>query len=141
MGVDLPETRGVPRGSRRCGPERTGARRRPDARDRLQSLRAATVETLAALERTHRSVVDSSRDSNADDEHDPEGATIAFERAQVEALARDAAARIASIDAALGRIDAGTYGVCVVCGQAIPEGRLEARPTATSCVACAVSSR
>ena len=109
---------------------------RPSARDRLLALRAATVATLAALESTHRSVVDASRDSNADDEHDPEGATIAFERAQVEALARQTGARLASIDAALDRVDAGTYGTCVVCGRAIPEARLEARPTATTCVAC-----
>jgi DnaK suppressor protein len=107
------------------------------ARERLEALHTATVETLRALEAAHRSVVDSSRDSNADDEHDPEGATIAFERAQVDALARDAAARIASIDAALARLDAGTYGVCLVCGRAVPEARLEARPTATTCVACA----
>ncbi|WP_426594346.1 TraR/DksA family transcriptional regulator [Cellulomonas sp. McL0617] len=106
------------------------------ARERLLSLRAAAAETLGALEATHRAVVDASRDSNADDEHDPEGATIAFERAQVEALARETADRITSIDAAVGRIDAGTFGICVVCGQAIPQGRLEARPTATTCVAC-----
>ena len=109
-----------------------------EARNRLQAMRVATAETLVALEATHRSVVDSSRDSNADDEHDPEGATIAFERAQVEALAREAAERITAIDAALGRIDTGTYGVCVVCGRPIPAGRLEARPTATTCVACVV---
>ncbi|WP_051639945.1 TraR/DksA C4-type zinc finger protein [Cellulomonas sp. URHE0023] len=106
------------------------------ARARLTALRASTVETLAALESTHRSVVDASRDSNADDEHDPEGATIAFERAQVEALARETASRIASIDAALRRVDAGTYGTCLVCERPIPEGRLEARPTATTCVDC-----
>jgi RNA polymerase-binding transcription factor DksA len=110
------------------------------ARERLQALRAATVETLGALEGQHRSVVESSRDSNADDEHDPEGATIAFERAQVEALAREAAARLASVDAALGRVEEGTYGACQVCGRDIPQARLEARPTATTCVACAAGS-
>jgi DnaK suppressor protein len=107
------------------------------ARDRLVELRATTLARLAALQREHASVVDASRDSNADDEHDPEGATIAFERAQVDALARDASERLASIDLALGRLEAGTYGVCEVCGGPIPEGRLEARPTATTCVACA----
>ena len=35
---------------------------------------------------------------------------------------------------ALGRLDEGTYGTCEVCGTAIPEGRLEARPWATTCV-------
>src|SRR6478735_9063150 len=82
-------------------------------------------------------VVDASRDSNADDEHDPEGATIAFERAQVDALARDASDRLRSVELALARLESGTYGVCEVCGAVIPDGRLEARPTARTCVACA----
>ena len=106
-------------------------------RDRLDELRAATLERLAALQGEHRAVVDASRDSNADDEHDPEGATIAFERAQVDALARDAVERLASVDAALARLDDGTYGTCTVCGQPIAAARLEARPTATTCVGCA----
>jgi RNA polymerase-binding protein DksA len=107
------------------------------ARTRLDELRAATLERLAALQGEHRAVVDASRDSNADDEHDPEGATIAFERAQVDALARDAVERLASVDAALARLDDGTYGICTVCGEPIAPARLEARPTATTCVGCA----
>ena len=43
---------------------------------------------------------------------------------------------IEEIDAALARIEAGTYGVCAGCGTAIPEERLELRPMARSCVAC-----
>jgi RNA polymerase-binding transcription factor DksA len=46
---------------------------------------------------------------------------------------------IGEIDAALARIDAGTYGWCVRCGSAIPEERLELRPFAVSCVGCAGS--
>ncbi len=110
-----------------------------DARARLEELRATTLDRLRALEGEHRSVVDASRDSNADDEHDPEGATIAFERAQVDALARDATARLRSVEVALGRLEDGTYGVCAVCGGEIPAGRLEVRPTATTCVGCAHS--
>ncbi len=78
-----------------------------------------------------------SEGSNADDEHDPEGATIAFERAQVDALAEQAARRVAEAEAALGRLDAGTYGTCQRCGRPVPEARLEARPTAPLCVECA----
>jgi RNA polymerase-binding transcription factor len=107
------------------------------AHARLRALRATTLDRLAALQGEHRAVVDASRDSNADDEHDPEGATIAFERAQIDALARDAESRLASVDAALTRLDDGSYGTCVVCDRPIPPGRLEARPTATTCVACA----
>jgi DnaK suppressor protein len=43
---------------------------------------------------------------------------------------------IEEIDAALGRIAAGSYGTCVHCGAAIPEERLELRPFAAGCVAC-----
>ncbi|UNX56440.1 TraR/DksA family transcriptional regulator [Georgenia sp. TF02-10] len=83
------------------------------------------------------SLTDSSRDANSDDEHDPDGATIAFERAQVAALARSAESRLEQVDQALARLDAATYGVCERCGRRIPAGRLAARPTARTCVDCA----
>jgi DnaK suppressor protein len=82
-------------------------------------------------------MVAASRDSNADDEHDPEGATIAFERSQVGALIRQAQLHVAEIDAAMNRLDTGTYGTCERCGAAIGEGRLEARPVARTCIECA----
>nr|WP_231121809.1 TraR/DksA C4-type zinc finger protein [Motilibacter peucedani] len=82
-----------------------------------------------------------SADSNADDEHDPEGATIGFERAQLSALLEQSRARLLELDAALARVEAGTYGTCEVCGQPVAAGRLEARPTARTCVSCATSSR
>ena len=106
-------------------------------RDRLAADRATTLRRLAALRGDHAGMVDASRDSNADDEHDPEGHTIAFERSQVEALVRQAEHRLAEIDAALGRLEAGSYGTCARCGRAIPAERLEARPTAGTCVGCA----
>lgn len=37
---------------------------------------------------------------------------------------------------ALDRVNEGTYGICIDCGKAVPEGRLEARPEAARCVAC-----
>ena len=43
---------------------------------------------------------------------------------------------LADVDAALARMDAGTYGACVHCGAAIPDGRLELRPFAAACVPC-----
>ncbi|QJW34964.1 TraR/DksA family transcriptional regulator [Cellulosimicrobium protaetiae] len=108
-----------------------------DARARLRAVRADAAARLRALRAEVAGIVEASRDSNADDEHDPDGATIAFERAQVDALARDAAGRVEEADAALARLDAGTYGVCEGCGLPIAVGRLEARPTARTCVGCA----
>jgi RNA polymerase-binding transcription factor DksA len=43
---------------------------------------------------------------------------------------------IGEIDAALARIEAGTYGACTKCGSQIPEERLELRPFARTCVTC-----
>lgn len=107
-----------------------------DRREELEAERERVAARLAALDRDHAEVVAASRDTNADDEHDPEGATIAFERAQVEALARDARRRLAEVDAALARLGDGSYGVCERCGRPIDPARLEVRPSARTCVSC-----
>jgi RNA polymerase-binding protein DksA len=44
--------------------------------------------------------------------------------------------RINRLTAALARIDAGTYGLCVECGQPIESARLKAMPEAATCLAC-----
>ena len=106
-----------------------------DVRPLLDAQRADAMARLAGLRESKSDLVDAARDSNVDDEHDPEGATIAFERAQVDALAGDVARRLAEIDAAERRLADGTYGICVVGGEPIPEERLAARPTATTCIA------
>ena len=109
----------------------------PDlARTLLDAERRRTTERLSLLRAEHVGFVDASRDSNADDEHDPEGATIAFERSQVGALTAQAERHLVELDAALARVEDGTYGVCERCGAPIPDERLEARPTAVTCVTC-----
>ncbi len=75
-----------------------------------------------------------------DDEHDPEGATVAFERAQVAALLRQARNHLTALDLALERLGDHTYGTCAMCEQAIPMERLEAQPTARTCVGCAAAA-
>ena len=107
-----------------------------DPRQRLLEARARALAQRAALTGDHAGMVEASRDSNADDEHDPEGSTIAFERSQVAALLRQADARLAEVDAALSRVSDGSYGLCERCGRPIEPARLEARPTATSHVRC-----
>ncbi|AKT51838.1 TraR/DksA family transcriptional regulator [Arsenicicoccus sp. oral taxon 190] len=103
----------------------------------LADLRARTAERIADLERDRSRIVAASAASNADDEHDPEGQTIAWDREQTAALLRSARARLAEIDAAVARVDAGWDGRCEVCGEPIATGRLLARPTAVRCVHCA----
>jgi RNA polymerase-binding transcription factor DksA len=107
------------------------------ALSRLEAHRAETVRRLAALTGDYDAVVAASLDTNADDEHDPEGTTIAFERSQIGSLVRQARVRLAEVDAAVARVAAGTYGTCEGCGRAIGAERLEARPTARTCIRCA----
>jgi len=78
--------------------------------------------------------------SPPDDEHDPEGSTVGFERALVIDLLSQAEADVAALEAALERFDAGTYGRCEPCGRAIPTERLAANPTTRACVGCAQAS-
>ena len=108
-----------------------------DARGRLLAERGATRARLAGLVDDFRGVVAASRDTNADDEHDPEGATIAFERSQIGALVDQVRLHLSEIEAALERLEAGTYGTCERCGDAIGDRRLEARPVARTCIRCA----
>ena len=107
------------------------------AREALDAERAETLQRLAGLEREFAGIVEASDSANADDEHDPEGATIAFERQHVAALLGQARDQLDSIDTALRRLDEGGYGRCERCGQPIAPERLAARPTATRCVSCA----
>jgi DnaK suppressor protein len=108
-----------------------------DLVQRLETERAATVESLASLRRSFDDIVAASEDANLDDEHDPEGATVAFERQQVAAL-RDAAERhLEALDAAIARARAGETPTCEVCGSTIPSERLAALPATTRCVTCA----
>lgn len=107
------------------------------ARELLETERQQALRRLAGLTGAFDEVVAASLDSNADDEHDPEGATIAFERSQVAALVRQVQRHLAEVGAALQRLEGGTYGLCERCGQPIAEARLEARPAARTCVSCA----
>jgi RNA polymerase-binding transcription factor DksA len=106
------------------------------ARDRLAGEQASALERLAGLERDFASIVESSSAGN-DDEHDPEGATIAFERQHVASLLAQTREYLAEIDAARHKLDDGGYGQCENCGQPIAPERLAARPTAPTCISCA----
>lgn len=108
-----------------------------DPGSRLDAEHQAASEQLVALRRDFDGIVAASVGSNADDEHDPEGSTIAFERSQVSTLIEQAERRLAEIESARERVRGGTYGQCERCGQAIAAGRLEARPVARTCVDCA----
>ena len=106
-------------------------------RDDLLAERARTVAQIEALAREFDGIVEAAELVATDDEHDPEGHTIAFERQQVAALLRDARSHLGDLDDALARVALGTYGVCASCGRPIAADRLAARPAARTCIACA----
>lgn len=96
-----------------------------------------TMQLMSTLGADISSLVAARQNSNNDDEHDPEGSTLAFERSQTDALLAQSTGRLRDIGAALERLDAGTYGLCVRCDGPIASARLEARPYARMCISCA----
>ena len=107
------------------------------ARELLEAERELARTRVAALEREFTGLAEAASALGTDDEHDPEGATLAFERQHAAALLEAARAQVAAVDAALERVAQGRYGVCEVCGEPIGAERLAARPAATTCVHCA----
>jgi RNA polymerase-binding transcription factor DksA len=110
-----------------------------DPAGRLRDARARTARRIAELNAVFDAIVESSDAANLDDEHDPEGATVGFERAQVASLLARAHTQLAELDAAGERVRLGRYGLCEVCGEPIPPARLEAQPAARACVACSLA--
>lgn len=108
---------------------------------RLAELRAAAAEQVSERRRELEEIIDSSVSTNGDDEHDPEGATVGFERAQAQSLLEETVRRLAELDAAIERAAAGTYGRCTRCGRSIGAERLAARPAAATCIVCASTIR
>lgn len=74
------------------------------------------------------------------DDNFADSAAATAERSEILAFIDSARDRLADIDAALAKIDEGTYGICESCGREISEARLEARPLSVRCVECASAS-
>jgi DnaK suppressor protein len=93
---------------------------------------------LAVIE--HRDRVDSLEDETGElvnssaDNHLADTATDTYDRELDEGMEEDAGRLLGRIDAALGRIEDGTYGTCEICGRQIDEERLEAIPHTTLCI-------
>jgi RNA polymerase-binding transcription factor DksA len=111
------------------------------ARELLLDEQARARERVGALEREFAGLAEAASAAGTDDEHDPEGATLAFERQHAAALLEAARDQVAAVDAALRRLAEGRYGVCERCGQPIGAERMAARPAAATCVRCAGGGR
>ena len=109
--------------------------------DRFRDLLLEEREHVqAALDNLHHenpgSLEDESGEETQFDNHLGDSATITFDREMASTLEDGEEARLAAIEAALKRIDSGTYGTCQRCGRAIAEERLEALPYAELCIDC-----
>jgi DnaK suppressor protein len=105
----------------------------------LRAERAAALIRFTAMTSEFDGIVADSLQSNADDEHDPEGSTIAYERALVAALITRAQSHLDDLDHALDRLAAGCYSDCEQCGNAISPERLTALPACHTCFECAAA--
>ena len=103
----------------------------------IDAERRRAHDRLTSLARQFDAIVEATAEANTDDEHDPEGATIGFERAQVAALRDQAKAQLAELEDAQHRLESGGLGWCERCGTPIPTERLLVRPTTRRCVDCA----
>ena len=101
-------------------------------RSRLEEERSRLQGDIDALNAEDQQQSDDAGIGN----HIADDATDVMNRERNVALRNNAADLLAQVDAALGRIDDGTYGQCARCGQPINPERLEALPYATYCITC-----
>jgi len=107
-------------------------------RDALLEERRRVEHALATLRDEHRGSLDDEVEEVAptNDNHLAETATATLGREIDYTLGENSEQVLGEIDAALQRIEDGTYGTCVNCGGEIPVARLEAQPWASLCIDC-----
>ena len=107
------------------------------ARQRLDETLAELDETAGKVrEETDEFRDQAAHESGALSQHPAEYGTDVTNRMEQNLLLEEAEQERERVLDALHRLDEGTYGICVDCGQPIDEGRLEARPQAARCLAC-----
>jgi DnaK suppressor protein len=109
-------------------------------KSQIDSIRQELVEERAVLvdqvqELDAEANVNNWREGGFDDDPADAG-SASFERETAQSLSNHARNLLSQIDDAMRRMDAGTYGTCERCGQAIETARLEALPYATLCMEC-----
>jgi RNA polymerase-binding transcription factor DksA len=99
-----------------------------EERHRLLQVRAAAAGLSGAA------LLAAQRELSEIDQHPAEQASETLERELDNTVVQRVDDELAEVQAALRRIEAGTYGLCEACGKPIAEGRLEAMPAARYCV-------
>ena len=104
-------------------------------RQALEEERRRIVDALENLHESEQTLLaEQAGEESAFDNHMGDVATVTFDRELDYTLEENSEQLLAAIDAALKRIEDGTYGTCARCGKPIPEERLEAKPYATLCI-------
>ena len=105
-----------------------------------QMLLEERERVVRAIEYLHEenpgSIEDETGEETGFDNHLGDTATVTFDREVDYTLEENSEAVLKAIEAALGRIEAGTYGTCQRCGREIAAERLEALPYAELCIDC-----
>jgi RNA polymerase-binding transcription factor DksA len=105
------------------------------ARERLMAERDRLTEVRDAASRLSTAANEAAeRELSTVDQHPAEQATETLERELDLGVLQSVEAELAELQAALVRLEKGSYGNCAVCGKPIADGRLEAMPSARYCV-------
>lgn len=109
---------------------------RADLKAGLETRLTQLESEVATLDEQERELQSEASGENAYRDHMADQGSATFERELDLTLEENLREQLADVRAALGRIEAGTYGVCERCGAEIPTERLEAVPTANLCIRC-----
>ncbi len=88
-----------------------------EVRSRLAEERRLAECQISALTAQLEEIIESSQFVSTDDEHDPDGSTVAFERSKVSAILSHSWGRLAEVDSSFERMQVGNYGFCEGCGR------------------------
>jgi RNA polymerase-binding protein DksA len=105
-------------------------------KQRLLEERQRAFEAVQYLKQENQSLIDEEREEIQSDNHPGDMATATFDRELDSTLEENEQRMLDAIDAALRRIEDGTYGICASCGQPIGAERLEALPWTTQDIDC-----
>ena len=105
-------------------------------RELLEEERQRVLDAIEYLQKENPGSIEDETDDETTDNHIAETATVTVDREIDYTLEENSENVLLSIDGALERIQAGSYGTCVNCGRPIAEDRLAAVPWATHCIDC-----
>src|SRR5207302_7176635 len=105
-------------------------------RDELPEERRRVLDAIEYLHEENPGSMEDESEESPIDNHLAENATVTLDREIDYTLEENSEHVLSAIDAALARIEDGSFGNCITCGQPIAEDRLAAIPWATQCIDC-----